>query len=238
MLGEISCRLDIQMLGERSSVDTCYMCDQPKASMEHAPPKCIFPEEKDIATGTNYRKNLITVPSCDTHNSQKSKDDEYLLQVISSSITSNDVGLSNFLTKVARAYNRRPQLAKRFTENASEISIGDENGNWEEGAAIKLEHDRLDRILLSCARALYWWETKNKMLHGGEVITPFTYYLDDGMRGAVEEAMNKVRPMLTRLPRKGENPEVFWYSHVEGIRFSTFYMCFYGATDVFIRFKK
>ena len=28
--------------------------------------------------GIDYRKNLITVPACDAHNLQKSKDDEYL----------------------------------------------------------------------------------------------------------------------------------------------------------------
>jgi len=40
----------------------CYMCGAPAVSKEHVPPKCIFPEQKDIA-GQNFRDGLITVPS-------------------------------------------------------------------------------------------------------------------------------------------------------------------------------
>src|SRR5580693_278477 len=50
---------------------SCYACDTPKTSMEHAPPISFFPKNP------NYRKDLIKVPSCDRHNSQKSGDDEY-----------------------------------------------------------------------------------------------------------------------------------------------------------------
>lgn len=54
------------------------MCDQPATSREHVPPACLFPEEKDIRTSL-FRNNLITVPSCDLHNSKKSTDDEFLM---------------------------------------------------------------------------------------------------------------------------------------------------------------
>lgn len=46
---------------------TCYMCDGPAASVEHAPAQCFFPK--------GYRLNLITVPSCLLHNNFISKDD-------------------------------------------------------------------------------------------------------------------------------------------------------------------
>ena len=55
--------------------DKCYYCGEPAMSEEHVPPKCLFPEQKD--TGKDYRKNLITVPSCDKHNAGKSCDDEF-----------------------------------------------------------------------------------------------------------------------------------------------------------------
>ena len=42
---------------------TCYMCAAPKASVEHVPPKGLFPEIKDLPAGVNLRKELITVPA-------------------------------------------------------------------------------------------------------------------------------------------------------------------------------
>lgn len=52
----------------------CYACENEATSVEHTPPKCIFPQLKDFPH-KNLRRNLITVPSCDRHNSAKSKDD-------------------------------------------------------------------------------------------------------------------------------------------------------------------
>jgi hypothetical protein len=59
---------------------TCYMCDSPETSREHAPPLCFFPETKDV--GRDLRRNLVTVPSCDVHNSKKSKDDEFFRSLV------------------------------------------------------------------------------------------------------------------------------------------------------------
>jgi len=56
------------------------MCDSVEMSREHTPPRCFFPEAKAI--GRDLRRDLITVPSCDRHNSKKSKDDEFLRSVI------------------------------------------------------------------------------------------------------------------------------------------------------------
>jgi hypothetical protein len=59
---------------------TCYMCELPEMSREHARPLCFFPEAQEF--GRDVRNNLITVPSCDAHNSAKSKDDEFLRGVM------------------------------------------------------------------------------------------------------------------------------------------------------------
>ncbi len=81
---------------------TCYMCDEKSTSSEHVPPKCLFPEEKDLPPGVDLRKSLITVPSGDLHNSKKSSDDEYLLYCLVMSIPSNEIAKKLFLTKVMR----------------------------------------------------------------------------------------------------------------------------------------
>ena len=58
--------------------NNCYMCDSYAVTVEHVPPACLFPEKKD-SKDIDFRKNLITVPSCEIHNSKKSDDDEFLM---------------------------------------------------------------------------------------------------------------------------------------------------------------
>lgn len=56
--------------------NTCYMCDAEATTVEHVPPKCIFPESKDLSSTDkllDFRKQLITVPSCDDHNGKNQK---------------------------------------------------------------------------------------------------------------------------------------------------------------------
>lgn len=43
----------------------CYWCANEATSMEHVPPRCLFPEDKDVKHVYNkaFREHLITVPS-------------------------------------------------------------------------------------------------------------------------------------------------------------------------------
>ena len=91
---------------------TCYMCDSVETSREHVPPACFFPPAKEI--GRDLRRNLITVPSCDVHNSLKSKDDEYLRTVITMTATHSQVGQFQFVNKVLPAVAHRPLAYKSF----------------------------------------------------------------------------------------------------------------------------
>jgi hypothetical protein len=86
------------------AVVSCYMCDQPAVGVEHAPPKCLFPEKG------GFRKRLITVPSCSLHNSKKSKDDEYLRHVLVTAPDGNNVALDLLGGPVMRSYERRPHI--------------------------------------------------------------------------------------------------------------------------------
>src|SRR6266576_4429106 len=88
------------MMGVSSS--KCYMCDKPATSHEHVPPKCIFPERKDTG-GEDLRDQLMTVPSCDEHNTRKSKDDEFLMVSLAGILGNNSIGYRQKFTKVNRA---------------------------------------------------------------------------------------------------------------------------------------
>lgn len=56
----------------------CYFCGGEVTGVEHIPPRCFFPKGK--------RNELITVTSCDIHNQEKSKDDEYVRAILLGSI--------------------------------------------------------------------------------------------------------------------------------------------------------
>ena len=86
---------------------TCYICGQPATSVEHAPAKCFFPEDK--------RVNLTTVDSCSVHNEDTSKDDEYVRNIIAMSIGNNQVAYSHFLQKCIKSFERSPKLLQSTT---------------------------------------------------------------------------------------------------------------------------
>lgn len=113
------------------------MCESNATSVEHAPPKCLFPDQKDTPNNVDYRKNLITVPSCDIHNTVKSSDDEYLFHVLSASYTSSNIGLQQFITKGKRAFERNPSLVSKLTQTSASVMLRrQDDTEWEDGLAI------------------------------------------------------------------------------------------------------
>lgn len=86
-------------------MERCYMCEQAATSREHVPPRCLFPESKDMG-GAQYRENLITVPSCDVHNMAKSRDDEFLMVSLAGIIGNNSIGYRHKFGKVNKAIRR------------------------------------------------------------------------------------------------------------------------------------
>lgn len=107
------------------------MCDNSALSTEHVPPKCIFPE--------GSRQNLITVPSCSRHNSEKSGDDEYLRDILAERPLKGDDNVhQNALNdKVDRADKRNTNRRQDVVNNA--IIIGGK-------LASKVDRIRLENI--------------------------------------------------------------------------------------------
>lgn len=86
-------------------MDSCYRCDEPGTTREHVPPKCLFPEAKDMG-GLHLREDLITVPSCPVHNTAKSRDDEFLMVCMAGILGNNSIGFRHRLSKVNKAIRR------------------------------------------------------------------------------------------------------------------------------------
>ncbi|MDC6166270.1 hypothetical protein [Paucibacter sp. XJ19-41] len=218
---------------------TCYMCEKPANTTEHAPPKCIFPESKDVAVGLNYRKNLITVPSCDEHNTAKSRDDEYLLHVLAASITSSPTGLTQFLTKVRRSLERNPSLVNSLMPGDTPVMRHvPHKATLEEAFPIVANGERIDRVVSHCARALYFHETSTKFAGRVKVIAPFMSYGLATFDNAVSGALALAKAFLADTAARGENPEVFSYKFARGPQTAVMLLSFYGGTEFLVQFDE
>jgi hypothetical protein len=211
--------------------DTCYMCDRPSVSKEHTPPRCVFPEQRD-ANGKDYRKALITVPSCEVHNSAKSKDDEYLMMVLTSYFNNNQAAQDQINNKIARAWARSPGLSSMVVKNLREVMI-----NGEQQHAFEVDTPRFDQSLSWAANGLYF-HVYGKPIDPPYKVVSYPLAQLDGPDGA---AVNSLRAnillmanqMFQDLPTIGENHEVFWFqvSPVVDGR-SVIRMCFFESFQV------
>jgi len=114
------------------------MCDKKPCSKEHVPPKCFFPAKKDLEGDEDYRTNLITVPSCDIHNSQKSTDDSYLLAIITAHYENNPLASEHYSTKILRALKKDHGLKNVIVQGSQYKKTGNEKR-----FVIKTDHDRI-----------------------------------------------------------------------------------------------
>lgn len=188
---------------------TCYMCEAKATGVEHAPPRCLFPEQKDVP-GVDLRKNLISVPSCDAHNSQKSKDDEYLLFVLISHFENNTVAEKLMRTKILRALKRRPNLAGIYTSETKRVVLG-----GQPTSAFRLDLNRIERELDHVARGLYFHEFREKWNRRIAVHSPAWLALEGPdpqfVNTTTQTMANTAALFFKNHPRKGDNPDVFWY---------------------------
>lgn len=189
----------------RSRSATCYMCDSPATSREHAPPSCIFPGAS--ALRRDLRRNLITVPSCDQHNSQKSKDDEFLRAfLILHAAPTSAAARYEFNGKLLRANVRRPDAHQAFFTDLGTLYSG-------KMQMLKLDRVRLDACIDRLARALFYSAFGEKWALPIRVVSP-NFYSGSEADQAVPHAetvemVEALRCDLAASPVLGENPEVF-----------------------------
>ena len=208
---------------------TCYFCDAPATSKEHVPPQCLFPELKDVPDGTNFRKNLITVPSCELHNSAKSEDDTYLMMVLVSYFQNNEAAQNQIGSKVTRAWARDHKLANTVVKNLQQVQVAGELRH-----AYEVDTDRFDRSLELAAHALHFHSFKSRATNPYRVISyPLAQFegphANDVNLGRAR-ILAMADQMLTGLPISGNNKEIFWFQvspEVNGTHVMR--MCFYKA---------
>ena len=197
------------------SVKTCYMCDAPSTSVEHAPPRCLFPEKKDLSPeeqALDLKRQLITVPACHEHNGQKSTDDEYLLCLLAISLLSGQHGQQQGLTKVMRILERKPALKAMVLEKVTPVIVKDnETGQMAETVALEINHKRINSSLESCARALFFKEFSQRFIGTVQITNQFLFDLDPQFNEKVDRLCQMTNELFKDIEPKGENPTIFTY---------------------------
>lgn len=207
------------------------MCDLESTSTEHAPPQCFFPVEKEI--GRNLRQNLITVPSCENHNSKKSKDDEYFRAVVLMMASQHsDAAEHLFLGKMLRAVKRKPHAYSSFFADSVELSGGTTR-------ALQFDRPRFDRCVDQMARALFFHKFKVPWKLNIAVISPnFFSGVAAGSvipHSATMAAADVSMQFLASEPAQGDNPEVFRFrlKYCEDDQTLAIAAIFYEALEIF-----
>jgi hypothetical protein len=164
---------------------------------------------KDIPPGFDFRKNLITVPSCDTHNLKKSQDDVYLLFVIVSNYETGPVAQNHFSTKIMRAI-KRDYSFREFITDGQEIVI-DGKLTW----MYLIDKPRLDKGLILIAKAIFFHHFKNKWKRDIRVITPAFLRIHSRASKSEKSRIERLEVSASNIfanePSYGDNPEVFYY---------------------------
>jgi hypothetical protein len=213
------------------------MCECSATSAEHVPPKCIFPEQKDL--GDDYRVDLITVPSCDEHNLRKSKDDEFVMVCLAGILGNNSLGFQHKLTKVNRAIRRsagRLLSAAFKTREHRVVKVGD-------NALVEViwgtpDYDRLQTCFHCMAHGLWYHHFGTRFLGQIKVLMGHLTHSDKNATAFLNLIKHKAALDLRDVERFGRNQEVFFYqfSGEDETGLTLLRMCFYGGVDIFVAF--
>lgn len=219
--------------------ETCYMCEKEATSKEHVPPKCIFPEKKDLPEGVDFRKSLITVPSCDEHNSQKSRDDEYLLFVLVSAAQGNADKQRHFDTKLMRAAKRKPNVFASFLKDMRPVLFRTEDGMVERSAGFRVDVPRLESSIKHMACGIFFHHYQSKWVGGFRMFTNAMYDITSRNASEVNKTIKEIAERISRafggVTAHGENGNIFSYRmHSEGQDRHVIFMTFYDGFEIIV----
>ena len=221
----------------RMQEEQCYMCTRIATSVEHVPPKCLFPEIKD--SGNNYRKNLITVPSCDEHNEKKSHDDEFLMVSIAGILGNNSIGYEHYHGKVQRAIKRSSYklLKKAFIKG--EIFRISDNNKFIDILWGTPDHSRLLNCFEHIAHGVYKHHFKSSFNGSIKTLLHFIHPSEKNPQNFKKFIEHRASIDLEGKAIHGENKGVFYYQLTDPDQFGLFIakLCFYQNVNIYICFQ-
>lgn len=216
----------------------CYWCQETATSKEHVPPKCFFPEAKDVFNGVDYRANLITVPSCDEHNTSKSDIDEYIFYVVLSHHDGNLTAFNQFVTKAMRSFEKRPWMKDRIYRDRTDATL-----NGEDTMAFRADMDKFNSGMEATSRAIYYYETEQPCTKSISIHAPMLYSNYGDRQSILNNMLGQAEILFSSIDLapelKGENKDVFYYQfHTDKEKqVDVLKMVFYSGFKVFTIFK-
>jgi len=183
----------------------CYICNNTATSEEHVPAKGFFPEGR--------RSNLIKVPSCNIHNEDTSKDDEYVRNMITMAKGANSIAADLYKIKVVKSFERSPALQERIMKDPLYLNYI-ENDATTRRLTFKVERERFDKVMKKIAYGLHFHkykETWKKELYisTDKQISPS--YETDILVSAIKKHDFKKSIKVF----EGNNPEIFQFAFIE-----------------------
>jgi len=176
------------------------MCGEEATSSEHVPARCFFPKESE------YRKQLITVPSCRRHNEDTSSHDEYVRNFITTHEANNHLAFRQFKEKVTESLKRSRWMI------GPAIKIHTPKGIV---YGIQIQRPIFDKILRKIAYALYFYTYGTPWNRDLIILTKHLVY-SDLSTDDYGKLITAAEVVLPPLPANGKNPQVFKYSFLNG----------------------
>ncbi|MGK7392604.1 MAG: hypothetical protein ACNS60_19780 [Candidatus Cyclobacteriaceae bacterium M2_1C_046] len=219
--------------------NSCYMCSKPATSREHVPPQCLFPENKDLPK-YNFRKNLITVPSCDEHNLKKSRDDEFLMVSLASIVGNNILGYFHTKTKIDRALKRKSRefLGKVILRKSKEKLIQLKSGKKIPVLYGEPDVSRLLKCFQHISYGLYYHQYQIPFKGEIRQLLGFIIYKEEDSNTFIKFLKRRFELEDLKLEPKGDNPEVFLYQFCKPDKdgLVSLKLTFYSSTEVYVLF--
>ena len=206
---------------------SCYMCDAPFESREHAPPECVFPAD------SRYRLNLITVSSCKAHNTDKSTEDVLLQCLMTCGENGNELALLVMEQEVLPRLEGEPHLIPVFLPKLR--PLGERHGR------MTIDVDRFEASIRSIVRALFYYESNSqeKLLNELFIAWPALKYSQELVE---PEWYSLIRLWDQNLPAldRGANPKVFRYrfDYPADEKHGLCRMSFYEGTSIYVLWEK
>jgi hypothetical protein len=215
----------------------CYMCEAHATSREHVPPRSLFPENRDL--GENHRKELMTVPSCDLHNSAKSREDEFLMVSLAGIIGNNSLGYRHKLTKVDRAIRRSAgrlldSVFKRKTLHKVQLK----DNKFIDVIWGTPDIERLNKCFEHIAYGLHHFHFGKRFEGRIRIMLGYLHHETGDAKTFCEFIRDRSEIDLVGQPKVGENPAAFFFQVTDYDQFGLFMikMCFYGGLNVYAAF--
>ena len=190
---------------------TCYMCDEKATTKEHVPPRCFFPKKTE---SLDLRKQLITVPSCEDHNSSKAKDDEYLHCLLSMTVQESLPFHKVIVSKLLRTFKRSPGVKALFNTRQPVLALDPDTKLILPTEAVRIDMARFNKFIDHLARAVYFHHFGQKYTEKLIIYPDFLLYLRPEHRDLDKSilASGKILRAAFRGSKSyGENSSVFRY---------------------------